>query len=503
MMAKLPYLRRAVQALSFLFLLYLILQTAFPLEVRIPVDLYLRLDPFIGIITLFTNRDIIVRMLPAFGVLLGVVLFGNFFCGWFCPMGTTIDFFDRFFFREKKRAKPLNDTPLRRLRYGILLFTLSAGLMAWQLLYLFDPISLITRTLVIAVFPPAVFVYNHILPLVQSVLPRNPFIFPEAPLPLFKVNLFIFAVFIAILALGVIRKRFWCRYLCPLGAIFSFVSRFRLFRRSVSAECTSCLKCVRDCPVGAIPADAPQQARHQDCITCFKCVQCPPKAVTFGFGTPSGKTVDQVSLPRRYVLGSLALGFFSALMIKTNPLQTESGLRNNRLIRPPGSLPEERFVATCSGCGKCLKVCPNNALQSTLLEAGLAGLYTPRLVPRIGYCEEMCNFCGRVCPTEAIRPLSLEEKRLVQMGVAHIDKTRCIAWDTDKICLVCNEQCSYQAVVGDEKKRPIVKEEKCTGCGICENKCPVDGEAAIIVYASGAQKKLTPEPDPSTNNNKV
>jgi ferredoxin-type protein NapF len=186
-------------------------------------------------------------------------------------------------------------------------------------------------------------------------------------------------------------------------------------------------------------------------------------------------------------------------VIKTNPLQTESGLRNNRLIRPPGALPEEKFVSVCSGCGECLKVCPNNALQSALLEAGLAGLYTPRLVPRIGYCEEFCNFCGRVCSTEAIRPLSIEEKHLIQVGVAHIDKTRCIAWDTEKICLVCNEQCSYHAIVGDEKKRPIIKEEKCTGCGICENKCPVDGEAAIIVYASGVQKKLKPE---TSNNTK-
>jgi ferredoxin-type protein NapF len=193
------------------------------------------------------------------------------------------------------------------------------------------------------------------------------------------------------------------------------------------------------------------------------------------------------------VVGSLAFGVFSALAIKTNPLQTESGLKNNRLIRPPGALPEQKFVSVCTGCGKCLKVCPNNALQSTFLEAGLAGLYTPRLVPRIGYCEEHCNFCGRVCPTEAIRPLSVEEKQKVQMGVAKIDKTRCIAFDEGKVCLVCNEQCSYHAIVGDDKKRPMVKEEICTGCGICENKCPVDGESAIIVYTSGVQKKVKPQ----------
>ena len=482
--------RRVVQTLSFLFLLFLILQTAFPLELKIPVDLYLRLDPFIAIIRVLTQRDFILRMLPAFGVLLLVMVFGNFFCGWFCPMGSTIDFFDRILFRERKRTKDFNDESLRRLRYGIFLFSVVAGLMAFQVMYILDPISLITRTLVIAFYPPAIFLYNELFPRVQGLLPQNPFLISEIPLPVFKVNLFIFVIFIVILVLGVIRKRFWCRYLCPLGALFSIFSRLRIFRRSVSDDCSQCLKCVKDCPAGAIPKEEPRKYRQQDCISCFKCLECPPRAVTFQFESPSWKGVQGVNLSRRYALGSIAFGFFSALMIKTNPLQTESGLKNNRLIRPPGSLPEDKFVAACTGCGECLKVCPNNALQSTLLEAGLAGLYTPRLVPRIGYCEEFCNFCGRVCPTEAIRVLPLEEKRLIQMGVAHINKTRCIAWDSDKICLVCNEQCSYHAVVGDEKKRPIVKEEKCTGCGICENKCPVDGESAIVVYSFGAQKKI-------------
>jgi ferredoxin-type protein NapF len=365
--------------------------------------------------------------------------------------------------------------------------------MAFHVMYLIDPISLITRTLVIAVYPPVIFIFNYLLPQVQNFLPKHSLIMSTIPMPVFKVNLLIFLFFVILLTLGVVRKRFWCRYLCPLGTLFSIVSRFRILKRFVTGDCTHCQSCVKRCPVGAIPEEAPESYRQQDCITCFKCLECPPEAVSFHFGSPKWKTVNGVNLSRRYVLGCLGFGLISALVIKSNPLQSESGLKNNRLIRPPGSLPEEKFVSVCTGCGECLKVCPNNALQSTLLEAGLAGLYTPRLVPRIGYCEEFCNFCGRICPTEAIRPLQIEEKRLLQMGVAHINKTRCIAWDTEKICLVCNEQCSYRAIVGDEKKRPIIKEEKCTGCGICENKCPVDGEAAIIVYASGIQKKLKPE----------
>jgi ferredoxin-type protein NapF len=495
MTGKIQYFRRTLQAFSFLFLLYLILQAVFPLEAKIPVDLYLRLDPFIGVVTLLTQGEVIVRMLPAFGVLLLVVIFGNFFCGWFCPMGATIDLFDRILFREKKRSRPLEDQPLRRLRYGVFIFALAAGLMGLQVLYLLDPISLITRTLVIAFYPPAVYVYNHLLPEIQRFLPQNPLILTAMKLPVFKVNLLIFLFFFGVLALGVVHKRFWCRYLCPLGTLFSLASRLRIARRSASEDCIRCGKCVKECPIGAIPAEAPREVRQQDCISCFTCLQCPTEAVAFGIAVPHWKAAEGISLSRRYVAGSLALGLFSALAIKTNPLQTESGLKNNRLIRPPGALPEKKFVSLCTGCGECLKVCPNNALQSTFLEAGLAGLYTPRLVPRIGYCEEFCNFCGRVCPTEAIRSLSIEEKRLVQMGVAHIDKTRCLAYDQDKVCLVCNEQCSYHAVVGDEKKRPIVKEEKCTGCGICENKCPVDGESAIIVYASGVQKKIKTEPE--------
>jgi len=142
MTRAIPHLRRTIQALSFAFLLYLILRTAFPLELKIPVDLYLRLDPFIGIITILTKKGFILRMLPAFGILLLVLVFGNFFCGWFCPMGATLDFFDRILFREKKGDKAFSDQPLRRLRYGVFIFSLATGLIAFQVMYLLDPISL-------------------------------------------------------------------------------------------------------------------------------------------------------------------------------------------------------------------------------------------------------------------------------------------------------------------------------------------------------------------------
>ena len=135
-----------------------------------------------------------------------------------------------------------------------------------------------------------------------------------------------------------------------------------------------------------------------------------------------------------------------------------------------------------------MKVCLTNAIQPMRFEAGFEGLFTPVLVPRIGGCEERCNLCGHVCPTGAIRKLPLEEKQYAVIGNATIERNLCIAWEQLKVCLICDEVCPYDAVefrmVTDEKgtlQRPFVIEDKCVGCGQCENGCPVNGPAAIHV----------------------
>jgi formate hydrogenlyase subunit 6/NADH:ubiquinone oxidoreductase subunit I len=81
---------------------------------------------------------------------------------------------------------------------------------------------------------------------------------------------------------------------------------------------------------------------------------------------------------------------------------------SEKLIRPPGALPEPQFLAKCVKCGECMKVCPTNGLQPTLSEAGTEGIWTPVLVPRVGYCEYYCSLCTQVCPTGAIEELTVE-----------------------------------------------------------------------------------------------
>jgi ferredoxin len=149
-------------------------------------------------------------------------------------------------------------------------------------------------------------------------------------------------------------------------------------------------------------------------------------------------------------------------------------------------------------CGLCYKVCPTTGLQPALFEAGVEGAWSPRLVPRIGGCEKNCNLCGQHCPTGAIRNLSLEEKSYARLGTAVIDRSRCIAWEQNRVCLVCDEACQYNAIEtfsetiqGQALLRPFVDERLCVGCGICESRCPVDGPAAIQVFRMGEERRRT------------
>jgi Pyruvate/2-oxoacid:ferredoxin oxidoreductase delta subunit len=138
-----------------------------------------------------------------------------------------------------------------------------------------------------------------------------------------------------------------------------------------------------------------------------------------------------------------------------------------------------------------MAACPTSALQPALLEAGLAGFWTPRLAPRLGYCDYGCNACGQVCPSKAIPQLALEEKRQAVMGLAAVDRNRCLPWAYNTPCIVCEEMCPVpdkaiklqREQVGEiELQKPYVVADLCIGCGICEQHCPLAGQAGIRVY---------------------
>jgi MauM/NapG family ferredoxin protein len=185
--------------------------------------------------------------------------------------------------------------------------------------------------------------------------------------------------------------------------------------------------------------------------------------------------------------------------------QSRGSTSNPFLIRPPGSLPERDFLKRCTACGMCMKICPTGCLQPAWTEAGLEGLWTPRVAPRIGRCEYDCTLCGQVCPTGAIARLSTEEKHEIRLGIATIDHSRCIPYAYGRDCGTCVEACpispkairlvDVEVQVHDGRRQrtkivsqPMVDPDRCLGCGGCVKECTFKDEPAIHVTSANESR---------------
>lgn len=217
---------------------------------------------------------------------------------------------------------------------------------------------------------------------------------------------------------------------------------------------------------------------------------CPEQAIAFTFGISSIRGIRhserrQPINPwrRRFVLGlgSLAVGGVARFIVRPRSSRT--------LLRPPGAPSEQQFVARCVGCGTCIATCPTGGLVPLFSAHRLDAVFTPRLVPQVGPCLPDCTACGEACPTGAIERVPAKRKKTIQIGLAVINHARCLPWAGGERCVICLDACppDYDAIglrrIGTGEFRPYVKERLCTGCGICEYKCPVEGEPAIRVVA--------------------
>jgi MauM/NapG family ferredoxin protein len=381
-----------------------------------------------------------------------------------------------------------------------------------QLAGIFDPISLLIRSLSLSVYPAISYVtkatfdtlYNWNIPVVANISEFIYTIFKKLWLPFqqpfFLQGVFVGLLFIMILGLNLLEKRFWCKYLCPLGALLGVLSRYAVLQREVSEDCNSCGACTFDCQGGAAPAQK-EKWRKAECLACMNCDDlCPKNVVRFGFfKKPQTAYLD---LGKRRVLGMILTGLAAVPLVRISGINKQAGAGEPRLIRPPGSLEEKQFLETCVKCGECMKVCITNGLQPTFLEAGVEGIWSPVLIPRIGYCEYRCTLCGQVCPTGAIKKLPLPQKVKVKIGLAMVDKGRCLPYAHATPCIVCQEVCpTPKKAIWLEKVKVTNKEENelylnqphvdlelCIGCGLCEAKCPVLGQPAIYVTSIGESR---------------
>ncbi len=500
--------RKIGQSLFFLLFLVLFIKTDYSGidELNWAVNLLFRIDPFLAFAAMLAAKTLIALMLPALVTLGLTLLFGRFFCSWVCPMGALIDASRRLF----RPAVTLPEQGRLQIKYYLLLFLLTAACFGLPLAGYLDPFSLLVRGFTFAVHPSldhattTLFTWtyqqappwiNELTEPVYALLKRYVLPFSDK---VYGVSVLSLLLLLTVLGLSWVESRFFCRKVCPLGALLALVARFSLLRLTGgTAECGQCRQCRSVCPMAAI--DETRTIAPAECTLCLDCLtHCPRSRIHYGMKRlESGRQAPDLS--RRALVASLAAGALAPLVLPTRPHARHA---DPMLIRPPGALAEKEFLGQCVRCGECMKVCIGNALHATWLEAGLEGIFTPRLIGRIGYCEYNCTLCGQVCPTGAIQRLDKAKKQSFVIGRAHFDKNRCLPYAAGVPCIVCEEHCptpdkaiKFREVEIENNKgervsvrQPYVIEHLCIGCGICENKCPISGSAAVLVTSAGESR---------------
>ncbi len=501
-------LRRMSQIIFFLVFLVLFLKTDYTGSDQLSgaVNLLFRLDPFLAACVMLGMQAVIVVMLPALAVLLISLFFGRGFCGWFCPMGTLLDFFSKILPNKgKKIATYFPNFPLY-----LLIFSIIGSVFGIAFSGFVDPFSILVRGMAQAIYPAFntltvnffTFTYQEMPGFVNWVTEPVYDILKHWVLPsqqkYFHLAYLSLLTLVVVFLLEGIQRRFFCRNICPLGAMLSLVAqRGSMVGVGGSEACGVCQICHKSCRIGAIDSD--RTIDMAACNLCLECVvKCPREIISFSFGRQK-RTSGVVSFSRRRFLGAALTGMMLPSVKKIEPIILNP---EPQLIRPPGAITEKDFLQRCVRCAECVQVCIGNALQPAFLQAGFDGMFSPMLVARTGYCEFNCTLCGQVCPTGAIRELTQKDKWQVKIGHAWFDKNSCLPYAKGIPCMVCEEHCptSEKAIrfrlvqmIGSENqpvtvKQPYIVDELCIGCGICEFKCPIPGKSAIYLTSAGEHR---------------
>ena len=484
--------------------------TVWPLG-QVYLGAFLLADPLIALNSAAAAGVLKAPMLLAVLMLLLPLIAGRVFCGYACPTGALIEWttprrppekpaLPARFHASRLPAKARD--ALRRAPVFVLLGASGLLLFASGAYLFLDPLATLTRTATVLLYPMLDRLTRLAGDIGYLVAPLRPGIdavngYLQGRIVFARPLTYGFQGWVLgwaglLVGLNILEPRLWCRHLCPLGALLGLAGRFSLLGRVVDeSKCIHCGRCDQVCPLDAVRGNhlATDTSRCQLGLECADV--CPTGAISLG----RRPVKASYSPSRRAFAGGLGaamlLGFFSY----TGLSRAE---RDVRLVRPPGAKLERDVLALCTRCGQCMKVCPTNVIQPSVSKAGIEGLFTPEMDYRVAFCDWSCNECGKVCPTGTIDPLTLERKRTTKIGRAYIDKNRCIPWADAKTCLVCQELCpvpdkaivitTAEVVAPGGKRltlgRPEVIAEKCIGCGVCENACPVANRAAIEVYAT-------------------
>jgi len=362
------------------------------------------------------------------------VLFGRFYCSVFCPLGIMQDIIS---FPARRQGKTTAN--YAKIRYGIAGVAFGLLLGGWSTGFLLlEPYSNFGRIITI-------FSLGSILPLV------------------------------IIVVLAIWKQRVYCTTICPVGTLLGLLSKYGIFRLKITDKCKHCGQCIKTCPAGCIDA-ATGVLDNERCVRCMNCVSaCRLKAIEYGRSTP--KTVPINETRRAFMInGSLLLATLAggALLAKSGMSRLADWAKELKIL-PPGAGSTEKFIAKCTACQLCVARCPAKIIKPSAKGFGPVALDMSK-----NFCHFNCRECSKVCPTGAIKPLSLNEKQHCRIAEVVFKPTTCIVFQEGTACGLCAKGCPTGAITLRKNGTPKVNQARCIGCGACQNVCPATAKAMTI-----------------------
>ena len=465
------------------------------------------------------------QLMPALlGGLFGLVVFqfllafvfGRIYCSTICPAGVLQDIINRLFCIGKKKKKGSRRfsyrKPMNVLRYGLMAVTFLAALLGFsECCLLLDPYSNFGR-IASSLFRP-IFIFGNNL-LADALNTMDNYSVFHVTLSTMTTSGLIAGIvaLVVFILMTIFRGRLFCNTLCPIGTLLSLFSRYSLFRISFDkSSCTHCGNCEHTCKAEAINSKD-LTVDTSRCVDCFNCISsCSKGGLQYRLQLPGQQKKDssvtiekptntETANSRRTFIATgitvaSSLPLASVIAGKKRHQRGEHECHNSGSpITPPGSISLERFKDKCTGCQLCVVHCPSQVLRPTGLEYGLGYMLKPEVSYLNSYCNYECTVCSEICPTGAIKPLTVEEKVTTQVGIAKFYRNRCVVKREGKDCGACAEHCPTQAVHMVPYKGtltiPEVNPDLCIGCGGCESICPVRPMRAIIVKANEVHLKV-------------
>ena len=430
------------------------------------------------------------------------LLVGRVYCSVICPLGVMQDVISWINSRRKGKKRRFSYSPAKTwLRYGVLaLFVVALIAGIGSVAALLAPYSSYGR-IANNLFAPIYGWGNNLLAYFAERADSYAFYHTDVWLKSLPTFIIAAVTFVAIAVLAWRNGRTYCNTICPVGTVLGFLSKFSLLKVRIDTDkCRSCSLCSRQCKASCIDYKN-HTIDYSRCVDCMDCLgSCEFGAISFGIArkfpkqsTANNSKAQETDTSRRtFIITALATTATTAL--KAQEKTVDGGLaviENKKVpertthIEPPGALSLRHFALHCTACQLCVSVCPNGVLRPS---TDLSRLMQPEMSYERGYCRPECNKCSQVCPT-AIHPITIAEKSAIHIGHAVWIRKNCIPLTDGQECGNCARHCPTKAIQmvpsdpsnPDSLKIPIINEEKCIGCGACENLCPARPFSAIYV----------------------